>query len=180
MTNTVVAGNLPSDIVGSSSGTKNLVGGNPKLAPLGNYGGTVQTMVPLYGSPLIDAGSDSVTSFLATDERGYPRLSGAHVDIGAAEARYAPSINPPVLKNVVQSGTAFQFAFTNAPNVDFTALTSTNLNVPLSNWTALGNATQVSSGAYQFTDASATQSHPITITGTGFEFRAQYYRVVSP
>lgn len=169
LTNTVVAGNLPSgnDIFRGYSGANNLVGGNPMLAPLGNYGGTVQTMVPLYGSPLIDAGADSVTSFLATDERGYPRLSGAHVDIGAAEAQYASSIHPPLLTNVVRSGTNLQFAFTNAPHADFTALMSTNLKVPLSNWTALGNVTEVSSGDYQFTDASATN-------------RVQFYRVVSP
>ena len=163
MTNTVVA----DGVAGLHSGANDFFGSNPKLAPLGNYGGTVQTMVPLYGSPLIDAGSDSVTSFLATDSRGYPRLSGAHVDIGAAEAQYASSINPPVLTNVVQSGTKLQFAFTDAPNVDFTTLTSTNVQTPLSSWTVLGNATQVSSGAYQFTDASATNE-------------AQFYRVVSP
>ncbi len=169
MTNTVVAGNLPSgnDVFGNYSGANNVVGGNPKLAPLGNYGGAVQTMVPLYGSPLIDAGTDSATSFLATDQRGYPRLSGAHVDIGATEAQFAASIHPPLLIQVVQSGTQLQFAFTNAPNVDFTALMSTNLNSPLSNWTVLGNVTEVSSGEYQFTDASATN-------------RAQFYRVVSP
>jgi hypothetical protein len=67
----------------------------------------------------------------------------------------------------MQTGTQFQFTFTNAPNVDFTALTSTNISAPLSNWTALGTATQISSGTYQFTDASATSG-------------AQFYRVVSP
>ncbi|MGL4398392.1 MAG: choice-of-anchor Q domain-containing protein [Luteolibacter sp.] len=51
------------------------------LAPLGNYGGPTQTMPPLIGSPAIDPPFDS--SFLATDQRGYPR--GSASDIGAVE-----------------------------------------------------------------------------------------------
>jgi PKD repeat protein len=57
----------------------------PNLAPLGNYGGPTQTMPPLPGSPAIDAGSDAATNTFATDQRGYPRLEGRHVDIGAVE-----------------------------------------------------------------------------------------------
>ncbi|MGL4398390.1 MAG: choice-of-anchor Q domain-containing protein [Luteolibacter sp.] len=59
--------------------SKNLLSGDPRLAPLGNYGGPTQTMPPLPGSPAIDAG----TTTLTTDQRGFPRLSTA--DIGAAE-----------------------------------------------------------------------------------------------
>ena len=50
---------------------------------------------------------------------------------------------------------------------DFTALTSTNLSLPLDQWTALGNATQSAPGQYQFTDPSATNT-------------AQFYILVSP
>src|SRR5439155_18232868 len=92
LTNTIVAGNtapfLPNlnlDSCGSFSGANNLTDGDPHLAPLGNYGGPTQTMPPLHGSPAIDAGRDSITNFLAADQRGYSRRSGAHVDIGAAE-----------------------------------------------------------------------------------------------
>lgn len=52
---------------------------------------------PLPGSPALNAGTDAATNFLLTDQRGLPRLSGAHVDIGAVEAQYAPATNPPVL-----------------------------------------------------------------------------------
>jgi len=58
---------------------------NPQLSALANYGGTTATMAPLVGSSAVDAGSDSVTSFLAADERSLPRKSGEHVDIRAAE-----------------------------------------------------------------------------------------------
>jgi hypothetical protein len=63
---------------------------DPKLGPLANNGGPTFTQALLAGSPAIDAGDDSVLSsplFLTTDQRGpgFPRLSGAHVDIGAFE-----------------------------------------------------------------------------------------------
>jgi hypothetical protein len=51
---------------------------------------------------------------------------------------------------------AFQFAFTNIPGAVFTALTTTNLALPLSNWTALGSVPEVSPGQFQFTDPQAT------------------------
>ncbi len=68
----------------------NLFGVYPELAPLGNYGGTMPTMIPLPGSPALDAGDDSVLSgpdALTTDQRGFNRSFGAHVDVGAVESR---------------------------------------------------------------------------------------------
>lgn len=60
-----------------------LLNTNPKLAPLGNYGGPTPTHLLLPGSPAIDAGSDSASP--AYDQRGGWRAQGAHVDIGAVE-----------------------------------------------------------------------------------------------
>lgn len=154
-------------IYGSYSGMNNYIGSNPQLAPLGMYGGPTLTMPPKAGSPVINAGIDSVTNFLATDQRGYPRLSGAHVDIGAVEAQIVPAANAPVLNGGSYSDKNFQFSFSNAVAADFTALTSTNLAVPLSNWTVLGNAMEVAPGQYEFTDTSATNHQ-------------QFYGVVSP
>jgi hypothetical protein len=90
LTNTIVAGNTASssnNVAGAFTGTDNFTSGNPLLLPLGNYGGPTETMPPMADSPVIDVGDDEVTNFLATDQRGYPRLSGAHVDIGAVEAQ---------------------------------------------------------------------------------------------
>lgn len=171
LTNTIVAGNVASfgpDVAGFYSGVSSFIGGDPKLAPLGNYGGPTQTMQPLSGSPVIDAGNDSVTNFLTYDQRLSPRLSGGHVDIGALERQFSPPAGePPVLKTVRRLANEFQIAFTSAANADFTVLTSTNLAMPFSNWTTLGNVTEISSGQYLFTDSSATN-------------HAQFYRVVSP
>ena len=74
---------------GTYSGSK--ISAPPKLAPLGNYGGLTQTMPPLAGSPAIDAGSDAATGTFNSDQRGFRRLSGAHVDIGAVEIQQAVS-----------------------------------------------------------------------------------------
>ena len=81
------------NLIGKSNGSTNftvstLVGTiaapvDPKLAPLGNYGGTTQTHALLPGSPALNAGSN--TGVAATDQRGAPRIIGGTVDIGAVE-----------------------------------------------------------------------------------------------
>jgi len=108
--NTLVAGNLlknssvdlPSDatysldsasdynLIGDGSGglstaNHNILGVNPLLAPLGNYGGPTQTMALLPGSPAIDAGSSAYENSSKTDQRGEP-IVGAP-DIGAFESQ---------------------------------------------------------------------------------------------
>jgi hypothetical protein len=61
-----------------------------------------------------------------------------------------------VLKNPTRlpNGTV-QFSFTNLPGATFTALATTNVTLPRSNWTALGGVAQISPGQFQFTDAQA-------------------------
>ncbi len=102
--NSIVAGNTGYDLLGSSLGGSssasfsliqndgtgltngndgNIVGINPLLAPLGNYGGTTQTMALLPGSPAIDAGSSAYGG--STDQRGKPRVGPT--DIGAFESQ---------------------------------------------------------------------------------------------
>jgi len=87
--NTIVAGNTAT-VNPNLSGTfgtagNNLTNGSPLLGALANYGGPTPTMRPLIGSPAIDAGTDSLASGLAIDQRGRARTSGSHVDIGAVE-----------------------------------------------------------------------------------------------
>jgi N-acetylneuraminic acid mutarotase len=53
---------------------------------------------------------------------------------------------------------SFQFSFTNTPGALFGVLATTNLALPLSNWTLLGGVTEISPGQFQFTDAQATNS----------------------
>src|SRR5262249_39236685 len=59
---------------------------DPKLQPLGNYGGPTPTMAITRGSRAIDAGSNIVVQ-ATTDQRGYSRIVGQFVDNRAFEYR---------------------------------------------------------------------------------------------
>ncbi len=61
----------------------NIITADPKLGPLGNYGGSTLTVPLMPGSSAIDAGNDAACP--STDQRGVARPQGAHCDIGAYE-----------------------------------------------------------------------------------------------
>lgn len=82
--NTAASGSDVAEGLDLTQAGSNLVGGDPKLAPVGDYGGRVPTMIPLAGSPAIDAGA-APPDHPATDQRGFPRLVGAAIDLGAVE-----------------------------------------------------------------------------------------------
>lgn len=110
LNNTVVAGNTASgndpdtssygggtfaaafSLIGNTGGATiadnggNLMNVAAQLGALANNGGPTQTMLPLPGSPLINAG-DPAFSGLANDQRGagFPRIVAGRVDIGAVE-----------------------------------------------------------------------------------------------
>jgi CSLREA domain-containing protein len=102
LANSIVAGNTNNgspDCVNCASGSAyntidsvSMTTGNPQLAPLAlnGTGALVQTMLPMPGSPAIEAGSlASLPWGVTTDERGFPRLSGAFLDLGAAQTGYS-------------------------------------------------------------------------------------------
>jgi hypothetical protein len=76
-------------------GNYNLIGGNPRLAPLGWYGGPTQTMALRAGSPAIGGGAPNATdaegNLLSTDQRGVARPTGkgAVPDIGSFQSQPA-------------------------------------------------------------------------------------------
>ncbi|MDB6108669.1 MAG: Hemolysin-type calcium-binding region [Pedosphaera sp.] len=78
--------NIGSDISFPFTAAGSLNNTDPKLGPLGNNGGPTQTMPLLAGSPAIDAAGAG--DFLAVDQRGLQRPSGATRDIGAFELQY--------------------------------------------------------------------------------------------
>jgi hypothetical protein len=53
---------------------------------------------------------------------------------------------------------SFQLSFTNTPGSLFGILASTNPALPLSNWTIMGGATEISPGQFRFTDIQATNN----------------------
>ncbi|MEM8641166.1 MAG: CHAT domain-containing protein [Cyanobacteria bacterium P01_G01_bin.54] len=69
----------------------NIIGQDPRLAPLAHNGGPTQTHALLSGSPAIDAGDNrSVT--VRFDQRGFARLGNGIVDIGAYEVESASTV----------------------------------------------------------------------------------------
>ncbi len=75
--------------------------GDPKLAPLGNYGGPTQTAGLFIGSAAIDAGDNAVCAAVPVDnkdQRGYPRPVNGTCDIGAFEGTLRPLYLPLILK----------------------------------------------------------------------------------
>ena len=92
----IVAGNGTPGLSGVPAliDAHSIIGGDPRLAPLGDYGGPTWTMPPLPDSPAIDQGA-SAEPF---DQRGLPRnvdgdgAGGPAVDAGAVE--YDPAIDP--------------------------------------------------------------------------------------
>lgn len=113
--NTIIAGNngvsTSPDVTGTiTSNGNNIIGNigtsigwigadlqnvNPMLGALANNGGLGNTLLPLAGSPAIDAGQNCVVDLscaagnpptaITTDQRGIARPSNAIVDIGAVE-----------------------------------------------------------------------------------------------
>lgn len=64
---------------------------------------------------------------------------------------------PIMLANSAWTGHGtFEFSFANTAGETFSVCATTNLSLPFSNWTALGGATEISPGQFQFTDPQAT------------------------
>jgi len=65
-------------------------------------------------------------------------------------------VTPPVLGSAHISGGVFSFTFTNGPSPNFFVVTSTNLNLPLTNWQVLGHLTNDGSGVFNFSTTIQT------------------------
>ncbi len=95
-------------------------------------------------------------------------------DNGLTSELFDPSVGTGTMLSIilVPSPTfivgAFQFNFTAQPGQQFTVWSTTDISIPFQNWTSLGQATETSSGNYEFSDAQAG----------GVSQR--YYRVTSP
>lgn len=85
------------------------------------------------------------------------------------EVQWVALGNPPVLTGPARAtnGT-FNFSFAYASVADFTVLGSTNVTLPLGQWTILGPAVPYLPGQFRFTDPGANNSPQ------------RFYRVVSP
>jgi hypothetical protein len=171
LTNTIVAGNPGGgDVGGPVSGSNNLIGGNPLLAPLGDYGGPTQTMPQLPGSPAIGTGTIG-NGVPTTDQRGFTR--GSTVDIGAFQDQGFTLT--PVAGSTPQS-TPIGIAFTNPLAVTVTANNDGQFVNPVDGgmiaFTAPTSGASASLSATTATIAGGTAEVTATANGTSGRYTA--------
>jgi hypothetical protein len=74
---------------------ENQFGGDPKLAPLGDYGGPTRSMPPLFGAQAIEGGAFQIPAPPPRDQRNNYRNIGLAPDLGAVEAVNFAQLNLP-------------------------------------------------------------------------------------
>jgi hypothetical protein len=77
---------------------------DPQLGSLANNGGPTQTQAITTSSPAFNAGDNTAASGLTTDQRGFARLDGAAVDIGAFEVATTNTISGTVFNDLNNNG----------------------------------------------------------------------------
>ncbi len=142
--------NVLNDLVGTN---------NPifaALAPLAQNGGPTLTCAPFTASPAINAGDDTLLANplnIGSDGRGFPRLSGSHVDIGAYELQWPTT---PFLFSGSTSNGVFVLTHTNVPGILY--LRVLGASTPTGGWGLLGTMSEVTPGEYQWIDSSLTNN----------------------
>ena len=174
------------------AGTNGATSGNIALAPLANYGGPTQTMIPLPGSVAICAGTnltgpywqDANGNALTTDQRGtgYPNTNSTYtgytttacVDVGAVQTNYSLgfSTEPPLTVSAITD-------FSAAVSLDesgkvFTPGTGSVALALSGTGTLTGGTGSFSGGVANF---SALQ---VTSGGTGDKLTAQLWCWILP
>ncbi|HWD19378.1 MAG TPA: choice-of-anchor Q domain-containing protein [Verrucomicrobiae bacterium] len=147
--------NLDSDSQNTLTSSTSMNGVDPKLAPLGNYGGPTPTMALLPGSPAIDAADPA--SYPATDQRGYARPYGVGPDIGAFE--YVPGVIAGRIAGLWSGDQAIVFA---GESQTATTNGAFFFSLPAGSYTVTpSNANYVFSPAAQTLSAQATQTNVV-------------------
>ena len=172
VTNTIVAANTGGDASGIINGGNNVIGGDPKLGPLGDYGGPTLTMPPLPGSPAIGAGTSDGAP--ATDQRGQTR--GDRIDAGAFESQVIIPVNT-VLDGVgsapgqisLRQAVNIANVLTSEDAIVFTSLFTTPQTITLTNGplvlTDKATTTIAGPGANLLTVSGGGQSRVFDIAG---------------
>ncbi len=111
---------------------------------------------------------DDAVAFSFTDNSGSSRtgnigLLGELISVTQLNV----AVTPPFLTGAALGNGVFQFGFTNSQTTNFTVLSTTNLSLPMSNWTVLGSPSNPSAGVFQFTTTATNDSR-------------RFYRVRSP
>jgi hypothetical protein len=126
-----------------------------------------------------DSGTNIFTGGTASDTMANTHhmstaiVARGRIYVGTDNQIYAFNVGPPPTvpsiastNVVVLTNGNFQFSFTNMPGALFNAFATADLNQPVTNWTWLGQVTEVAPGQYQFTDTSGTTNAELFYTVT--------------
>lgn len=139
--------------IGNQIGTSDTMPINPMLAPLATNGGIGLSHLPLTGSPVINAGSTTVTF----DQLGQAR--SAMTDIGAVEWHTKPPTAKATLSNVTVSGSTYTATVVysddtaiDSASIDITdvALSGPGYAVPVAPISAMASGVGTVTAVYQF------------------------------
>jgi sugar lactone lactonase YvrE len=99
-----------------------------------------------------------VVSFSFTANNGASRTAHITVlDQVIPVTQAGSGVTPPTLTGAQMLGNGvIQFTFTNTPGGSFTVLSTTDLSLPLNEWTVVGTPVSVSPGVFQFTSEPAS------------------------
>lgn len=140
---------------------------NPELGALQNNGGTTLTVGLLANSPAIDAGDDNGAP--ATDQRGFARPSGPHVDIGAVEYIHSPL----TVTNFTDDNVQTSMTMSGSGPCTLTVNQNPTLRDAINMFNGQGgsNTIDLLAGTYTLTDAEAhdlaVSGENLTIVGAG-------------
>jgi hypothetical protein len=109
--------------------------------------------------------TNGVVSFTFATNSG--PIRGAKITLLGQTIPIRQSSPPNFLNPTTLGDGVFQFAFSNFQNSFFTVLSTTDLFLPVTNWTIVGTASNIAPNLFQFTDTQATNSQ-------------RYYTVRSP
>ena len=118
------------------------------------------------GTNLFNAGSISgansnlmvLTNAQTADAGGYDVVvTNAFGSVTSSLAMLTVVVPSPItMISANYAGGTFRSSFTNTPGASFTVVATTNVLLPLSNWTTLSGVTEIFSGQFQFADTQAT------------------------
>ncbi|TWU51875.1 choice-of-anchor Q domain-containing protein [Rubripirellula reticaptiva] len=94
------------------TGSNNQIGSvatpvEPLLGALADNGGPTQTHALLPGSPAINAGDPGFSSPPNFDQRGFARVAGGQIDMGAFEAQETPSLTVTTPNDIIDENDQF-------------------------------------------------------------------------
>jgi len=133
-------------------------------------------------SPTWTTGASGIQSLIQTSISGLAPGTLYHFRIAASNVvgtvfggdltftTSVPQASTPLLVTgpTLLGNGSFQFDFTNTPGASFSVLASTNVALPLTNWTVLSNVVESPAGQFRFADPQATNGGQ------------RFYRVRSP